>query len=134
MQSTKGQRMAIGIIITRLQLDKETKELMVLNYSNGRTNTTKELTYAEADLMIRNLNREISYEGSPGDKMRNKILSLGHEMYWQKKGRKIDMDRINGWCVKYGYLHKPLDDYTDNELPELVTQFEKVYKDFLKGI
>jgi len=48
--------------------------------------------------------------------------------------RKLDMRRVNNWCLKYGYLHKLLDEYTYEELPKLVTQFEEVYKDMLRKV
>jgi len=46
----------------------------------------------------------------------------------------VDMDRINAWCEKYTKLHKPIDKLEDNELPNVVTIFEKTYQSFLKGL
>ncbi len=70
--------------------------------------------------------------------MRKKIIALAHQMGWSSyhpdSGKKIaDMPRINAWCSKYGYLHKELNSYTLAELPKLVTQFDNLYKSFLKG-
>jgi hypothetical protein len=70
--------------------------------------------------------------------MRKKIIALAHQMGWSTyhpdSGKKIaDMPRINAWCSKYGYLHKALNAYTIEELPKLVTQFDNLYKSFLKG-
>ena len=78
--------------------------------------------------------------------MRGKILSRAHELGWHKKDAKgnvvrdratqkakIDFDRVNEWCVKYGYLSKKLDKYTYAELPKLLWQFQQYYKQYLKG-
>jgi hypothetical protein len=70
--------------------------------------------------------------------MRKKIIALAHQMGWSKihpgSGNKIaDMQRIDEWCNKYGYLHKRLNQYTIEELPKLVTQYQNLYNSFLKG-
>ena len=44
------------------------------------------------------------------------------------------MDKVDNWCIRYGYLGMPLDLYEEHELPRLVTQFEKAYKDYLKKV
>jgi hypothetical protein len=43
-------------------------------------------------------------------------------------------DHFNLWMLKYGYLHKSLSAYTYDELPKLITQLEKVEKDYLEKI
>lgn len=47
---------------------------------------------------------------------------------------KVDMDHVNAWCIKHGYLKKKLDNYTYSELPKLVSQFEEVYRGYLRSI
>ena len=61
---------------------------------------------------------------------------MAHEMGWQKADGKIDIERINNWCLAYGVgpEKKKFNDYKYHELPALVTQFKKVYQSFLKGI
>lgn len=57
--------------------------------------------------------------------MKMKIISMGHTIGWQIPGtEKINMERINNWCVKYGMYNKPLDKHTYTELTHLVTQFK----------
>jgi len=48
--------------------------------------------------------------------------------------RRVDMKRVDGWCVSFSYLKKKLDNYTYEELPKLVSQFELVYTDYLNKI
>ena len=70
-----------------------------------------------------------------GNKMRRYILSMCYKMGWtitktslDGKGTYDDPDyeRLNNWCVKYSYLHKPLNDYAYSELSRLVTQFQSL--------
>lgn len=114
---------------------------VVASFSGGRTEHVSELTKQEAAQMIAKLN-EKNLEGFkakssrliPGDAQRKKIIHYAHQMnYYDSHGR-IDMARINQWCIKYGYLHKPLMQYRLNELPKLVTQFERIYIGYLRAV
>jgi hypothetical protein len=109
------------------------RHAIVWDYSNGRTESSKELTDPEILRLIRDLKKGFK-ELDRADQMRKKIISQAHEMGWEHPGNKIDMAMLNTWCVKYGYLHKPLNSYSYKELPKLVTQFDNMYNDFLEGI
>jgi hypothetical protein len=116
-------------------------------YSGNRTDNSKELQEREVDELIRFLQayslggKQIDYKTNfqKGDKMRKRILSLCYEYGWTKwnnaKGREtVDFEKLNGWMIKYSYLHKRLNQYSYSELPALVTQFESVIKSFLNSI
>lgn len=103
------------------------------DYSNGRTESSKELTWLEIDRIIRDLEHDFK-QFDQANTMRRKIISMAHEMDWEFPGHKADMARISAWCEKFGYLHKPLNKYSYKELPRLVTQFESVYNTFLEAI
>ncbi len=115
--------------------DKEYKRDLVLQYSNGRATSTKDLFYQEANMLIDQLNIATGKDRDEikAENMRRKIIALAHKMHW-KDGSKADMQRINNWCINKGYLHKRLNDYNNAELPKLVSQFENVYKSYLKSI
>lgn len=105
-----------------------------MGFTSGRSGSSKDLTSDEANALIRHL-KQLDPEEVAAEKMRRKIISMAHEMGWRLPGTtRADMQRIDSWCVKYGYLHKKLNQYLPAELPALVTQFEAVYKSFLKGI
>jgi hypothetical protein len=55
-------------------------------------------------------------------------------MRWQTEAKKIDIERVDAWCVTYGYGHKKLKEYTYVEMPKLITQFRAVYEDYLKSL
>lgn len=107
-------------------------------HSDGRTESTRDLTEQETDKIIKKLEAEFK-EFDVANKMRRKLISMAREMGWEIAGKyawekpKADMDRVNAWCEKYGQFHKPLSKHTLQELPLLVTQFEQVYKSFLSS-
>lgn len=112
------------------------KKELVSSFTSGRSDSSRDMTDQEARDLISYL------EGSkttpdPADRMRKKVISMAREIGWEirnNNGKVADMQRIRNWVTKYGYLKKPLNDYTANELPRLVTQFEKVYQDFLHKV
>ena len=131
---TPGQIKIIRTIISERKMD-HIKDDLILSASEGRTSSTKQLYYVEADALIKSFNAGSKKQEDKSYKMRGKILSMAHEMQWYKPGtRNLNYDRINEWCEKFGYLHKRLDRYTYSELPKLVSQFEAVHKDYLKKI
>lgn len=149
-------------LITRLQTLRREQKLsddayraMIAGVSSGRTTSTKGLTQAEALAAInslvgiRHVQRIDEQEKglTEADKMRRKILSRFHRMKWYLPGPapiaatgtgnlvlgKLDYKRISEWMLTYSYLHKPLNNYTEDELPELVSQVDKVYQSILKS-
>lgn len=128
----------VKIIYTLLGLARlrDEKDGIILAFTGNRTKSVSQMTTEEAKALIAHL-KSLDEAETGATKMRNKILSLAHEMNWTRQiGSKklIDMDHVNGWCISRSYLKKKLDDYTYNELPKLVTQFEEVYKSYLKGV
>ena len=145
MSVQKYQIKIIQTLISKANLRDE-KDALVLAYTNNRTKSSKEMKYQEAQGLIDHLNNATGNTPSPQNaereiakareqKMKKKIFAMCHEMAWYVEGtRKIDIDRLNNWCLKYGIYVKPLDKHTYEELPVLVTQFEKVYKSYLEGL
>lgn len=80
------------------------------------------MTYHEADRMIKSLLGK--KEKTPEEKMKNKIISMAMTIGWLTKDDKIDMGRLNGWCLNRGMYKKRLDDHNYTELVNLVTQFQ----------
>jgi len=101
-------------------------------HSNGRTESTKELTGEECHSIIMELVDEygITVESADSDRMRKKIISMAHQIGWTLNG-KADMQRIEVWCVNKGPYHKPLNGHTHEELTVLVSVFQKIYKQYI---
>lgn len=123
---TIPQSLKLFAILEKLDLIED-RERLALQYSKGRTGQTSKLYVNECSELISDLQKQAD---NSSDKMRKKILSIAHSMGWQleQNGRLIvDMERVNNWCVKYGYLHKRLNSYSARELVRLVSQFEEMY-------
>lgn len=115
---------------------KAHKESLVLGYTNGRSESSRDLTAQEADALIRYLSAQAKPEDAD-DKMRKKMIHYARQMGWEievPRGRKADIERLNNWCIHYGQYHKPLMEHDTAELTRLLSQFDAVYKSFLRGI
>lgn len=139
------QNSQLHAIIGKLKIDKETKEELVYQFSGGRSKSSKDLLFDECQHLINYLNAvqkgttqlKARTSGAVYDacnQMRRKILSICHELQWEKADGKIDWPRLNNYLNKYGYLHKPLNDYIYEELPKLVTQFENLLRDAVRKV
>ena len=108
---------------------------LIHNFTRGRTQSIKGLSEAELNELNDHLKRylisvkQVEYDMS-ADNMRKKIISQFRTCGYEVNGR-ADMPRIYGAVAKYGYLHKPLNNYTANELPKLVSQFEAMSDKFI---
>lgn len=105
------------------------KAELVYSYSGNRTSSSKELTMTEAAALISYLKSQPN-EQAQCQQMRRKIIAKAHKMRWEKNG-KADMQRIENWCMQYGGFKKRLNDHTYNELVQLVTRFDNMYRKFV---
>ncbi|WP_107039935.1 hypothetical protein [Brumimicrobium mesophilum] len=90
----------------------------------------KELLYA----MTKTLGNEANRMQKSMDAQRKKIIAHLAKVGYTTPEGKADMKSIYSWVLKYGYLHKGLNDYTAKELPFLVSQSHNVYKKFIKAL
>lgn len=104
-------------------------EDLALEYSNHRTNKLQDLFYHETQQLI-------SFLAGPSSKskMQRKILSMAHEMRWEHPNGKVNIEKLDAWCVKHTPHHKPFNKLTEHELPLVVSIFEKMYKTHLNSI
>jgi phage gp16-like protein len=129
---TPNQIKCIGALCSKMNIDKETKAVMVAGFSTTGKTSSKDLTYNEAIAMIRHL-QDNDADAKKGDKMRNKILHYAHLLGWTKRNKQntivADVATVDRWMLEFSYLKKKLYSYKYNELPKLVWQFEEMYKD-----
>ena len=131
----KGLNARFHLLLTQAN-KKQHKAALVFSFTNGRSESSKDMTDQEAKELIHYL-ENINTADDPADRMRKKIISMAREMGWELRTateKVADMHRIKNWVMKYGCLKKPLNDYNLTELPRLVTQFEQVYRDFLNRL
>lgn len=126
---TPEQIKYLHLLVVKCDLVEDKKHL-VSQYTNGRTESSKEMTQTEARYLIASLKKMVSptEDEKKADRMRRKIIGLAHECGWHLAGtQRIDMERLDNWCLNSSYLKKKLDKYKLSELPRLVSQFEKVH-------
>lgn len=140
MEKTVEQLRSIFGMCKQLRIDSENRAEMIIEVTDGRSSSAKDLSYHEAKELIRHLNTIAEGNGKGWntkqwrmDKMRKKILSFFHEMGYAQGG-KLDMEKVNAQIEKLGYKKKPLNQYHYEELPKLVTQFENIRNSYLKAI
>jgi len=135
---TAGQNRRLHQLLNILELTNYKKEL-VHSFSGGRTESSKGLNANEARELIAHLERsekelaELSKKedqlAKPGEKMRKKIFSLCWQMKFCKEENTKEQNNaiVKGLVEKLGVLKpKPLNQYSEQELPRLVTQFEQM--------
>lgn len=138
---TPKQIQLISVLIHKQGLTAHKVEI-IEGVSGGRTSSTKGMTAAEASDLIAHLTKTSS-DMNVSSKLMKKLFAMAFEMGWSPKEKRVQPDgsikeitnysRLHGWVEKYGYLKKPLRNYTYNELPKLVTIFElKIYKPYLE--
>lgn len=111
---------------------------LILGFTKGRTDKSNEMSMDEAQELITYLKVFITnkdklqlHQDEAANQMRRKIISMSHRIGWTTQPGKVDMDSINTWCREKSYLKKELNNYTYNELPKLVTEFQQVYKYYI---
>lgn len=122
------------------------RAFIISGHTDGRTDSAKDLTDHEVKGLLQALEktygpssyqRDKPTEPKPEDrrkKMQFAIIAMAHEMGWQLPGNlpgekpRIDMERLNKWCLEKSYLKKPLNDYQYDELMKLVNQFSQFKK------
>lgn len=137
---TKKQIRAIHATIKAKGLQDQKKDI-ILNASEGRTESSSDLTYEEAHTLLKFLNTENKNNQST-DRMIRKLMAMAYDLRWiesftfvrdHKTFKRNDFSKVYEWVRKYGYLGKELKEYSYQELPKLLSQFEKgPYAHFLK--
>lgn len=112
------------------------KENIVAGISNGRTTSTRQLSHEESIALIQFLQAKAGNNNDlDANRMRRKIISMAHQLHWYLPfSQKVDVKRVDNWCIQYGYLHKKLNYYSVKELPKLVSQFKEVFASILNNL
>lgn len=136
-----GQTGCIKTLVNKLKVPDA--DALVLAYSDGRTTHVSALWNTEAIALIKYL-KSTDPDEVAADKMRRKIIGLAYEYEGiganaSKAQRQGVVKRLEAWVRKYGHgckdnKHKAFNAYTVKELPLLVAQFEKVYREFLRKV
>jgi len=130
MKITPAQNRRLHQLLHDLGLMEDKKHLVSMT-TRGRTESSKELSVAEAKTLILHL-EGVTTKDDRADKMRKKIFAICYNIGWiygnSPEDRKINQAAIDRIVQKIGYLKKPLNEFTPAQLPKLVSQFEQIEK------
>lgn len=135
----------MNTLLSVLGLQDE-KQTLVLSFSEGRSESSKDLEQVEANQLCRHL-QELKKEQDKqdgSDKMRKKIIGLlkGVEQikterntyeFTNEDGR-ANMRAIYRFILNVGYAKKGLNHYSKEELVKLVSQVEQITKTYSDGM
>lgn len=129
MNRTVEQSNRLHGLLNILGIDKEQKAYLVEQYTEGRYSSTKDMSNTECQALIDHLAKvAMDTNADRANVMRRKAFAMAHELGWETEDGKVDRARFDAWLLKYGYLHKGINDYSHNELPKLLTQMEQLPK------
>jgi len=124
---TPAQNRKLHFLLSRQPGLMDSKREFISNFTDGRTDSARRLTRREAAKIINALQVE-----DPCGKMIRKIYAICYSMEWifdhegDENEKRMNRAVIDGFLKKRGIYKKALQDYTCNELPLLVSQFESI--------
>lgn len=128
------QSKTLHTLLSKTGLMNSKKDL-ILGFTHGRAESSKDLTEREAAMLIAYLQRQ-KKEEDPCNRMRRKIISMCYELRWAKAGDwKTALEKIDSFCEgAKGIYKKKLQTHTYQELVQVVSQFESIYKKYLEKL
>lgn len=136
MKATNKQIQRISVLIRETGLEGQ-KAALCASFSNGRTESRAKLESGEAEELIAYLQRQTGKPAfqprGPADKTRDKMRK-GIIAIFKSIGRTTT--DAKAWAEKWGTggQKKNFNDYTEQELFQLLRNAEKVKNDFIQAI
>lgn len=123
---TKPQLSKIHVLLNQLNLIGD-KAGIVYQFTNGRTESTREMSQQEATALLRYLSAF-----DPCDRMRRKVFALAYEaniIYGDTpEDLKMNAAKLNAFLRERGTVKKDLNKMNKTELAAVVSQFEQIKK------
>lgn len=122
MKRTTAQNSKLHFLLCRLKIDAELKASLVKQYTQGRTDHSSQMEFAECQELINHL--QAAAGGGNGsfdvlDVKRKRVISHLKEAGFTLPDGRADMPAIYAWVRKQKYK-KPLNDLTGEELSKLI--------------
>ncbi len=133
MKRTPQQSIILNTIVSKLKIDKETKALLVYQYTNERETSSSEMEYQECNNLINHLRRMLGQntiqtpvkqhlKTDEMDKKRKRLIAKFREMGYNTEDNKADMERINATLQKH--WHKTINEFDKTELQKVIAVVE----------
>ncbi len=120
------------LLLTKNGYSNDDRHDLIYHFTNGRTESTKQLYMREMIELCEWLERNLK---SATDELllRNKravVLKIAQSTGIHDPE---DWSKFNGFMLNRSILHKPLKDYTFSELNDLIKQFRKLEQNYHKS-
>ena len=133
---SEGQRRSLFYIFKNMKFDEDMRHDFISDYTDGRTDSLKELGYIEAQSMIRylqELNRmpqTRKYKSEPDRLRKGVIKAIGR--YFEKCGRTdISLDYIKSTAIRAaGIVPTGMISHDFNRIPEAT--LTRIYNEFCR--
>lgn len=123
---SNAQLKKIHVLLRQFGVMEDKKEL-VLQFTNGREESSRKLTMEEAKNLLSHLSQ---YD--PLDRMRRKVFALAYsaDIIWgdSKENRQINIAKLNMFLREKGTVKKDLNKMNKVELIKVIGQFEQIKK------
>ena len=123
---SKEQLKKLHVLLNKLALARQ-KEAMVFEVSKGRTTSSKELTKAEATILISFLSKQDITFNDSDYRMKRKVYALAREagiIYgYSDEDNKMNTAKLNSFLKEKGAVRKELNQMSHKELIRTVNQF-----------
>ena len=124
-KSTSAQRVYIQKLC---KYDQNVKEAVVFSSTNGRTESLRETTFREADLIIKQLGGKFAYFAyfDRNNQQHRYIMSLMHQLGWTANGNP-DLNRLSQWLQSNrSPVRKPLKQMSKTDLTKIISALESI--------
>jgi len=101
------------------------KRYLINGFTQGRTESSRELTDSEFDQIINYLDAETEKSLK---RMRRKVLSIAHELGWEDEKGNVRLDVLDAWLEQYTAYKVAFWKLTYDQLIDIITQMEKFSK------
>lgn len=130
MKRTITQNNRLHALLHQLGIDLDTKEVLIDQFTNGRTVRSSEMTRNECQALIKELEVRVGSEADR-DKKRKRVIAQLAEAGYITKDARPDMPRIYEWVRRQKHK-KHLNAHTSDELSGLIYAAEQVKNHYLQ--
>lgn len=135
-QITAPQLKKLNFLISKLNLQEE-KAALINSTSRNRTQSSKELTKAEAAFLIGKLDEVLNQNNKTNEPMIRKIFALAYDaeiIYGNTiEDKKMNTAKLNLFIKERGTVKKELKQMNSSELLKTINQFKKIVKHHLES-
>jgi len=124
-------------LLSKAGFDDDKRHEFVYHWTNGRTQSTKDLSEFELVQMIARIENDHNFENKVNEEMetvmrrkRSAVLAIASRTGIFPNG---NWDLFNRFMLKSSVLHKPLHQYSIEELDKLLKQFRAIETNFNKS-